>query len=531
MRKKFVNLGMAAVLAANLFFSGGQALAGGYCQLLQPPSEGMVLPPGVPALKDLLKKKSGPDEIVSALLDPVAPMTAEQLEGVYTHVLEFIASKYIEESKLAHLDEYRTKYAGKIKTRKDLDNAIEDLIGSMNDRWTWVVTPSEQIRQVLRFVAKQVNFGVGLRKSASGGYEIESVHYGTAAQYSGLREGDRIISVNGKEIAAMSKSDAEALFHGQIGALIKIKSVQDGKEVDASYALAAPLPNKPDAKVLENNLAYLKLPSFMSEEVFNKLVSQLIGMAQNTPGGLQGMVLDLRYNGGGQVDMAKHLIQLLLSQGVAIQEVSRDGRTVVETKTTYLPLGAFAKLKFSQEELAVLKDLQTLPLVILVNGSSASASEIVTGALMESRKNTTVLGEQTFGKFEQMYVFDLPNCAKVAVTAGKYTTPSGKWLQEAGITPDIIVHQPRGGKEDKQMEAAIKLLKDKTGLNPSNVVQMDPEAKPILGPAPVRPQEVVKKDWSEVISEHRVLIMQGGVAAALLSLLAAYLLLSRRKED
>lgn len=534
--RKFKTFGLAASFAASLFLStGGQALAAGnypYCQLLSPPREGQIVPPGVPNLKELLKKTANPDEIVAKMLDPVAPLSAEDLQNIYNEVFEFIQNKYINESKLEHLSQYKNKYDGKLKTRSDLDKAIADLIGSMNDRWTWVVSGSDQVSQMLRYLSKQTGFGISVRINAAGQHEIEHIDFGSAAQLSGFREGDIVLAVGGKTLKGMSKADADKLFAGQVGAALKITSIQDGKTVEKVYTVRESLPNEASAKLLENNIAYLKLPSFMSEKDFAKVVGSMLNLAAGVPGGLQGTVLDLRYNGGGRVDFASSLIQLLLTDGVVIQELSRDGREMSEVKKSLLPFdGAYSKLKFSPEELAVVKELQKLPLVILVNGSSASASEIVTGALMESRKNTTVIGERTFGKFQEMIVFDLPNCSKVAVTSARYTTPSGKWLQDAGINPDITVHQPRDSQEDAQMEAAIKLLKEKTGLNPANVVQMAPESKPILGPAPVRPTPEVDTDWTQLARENRTLMLQGGVGLALLSLLGLYLFLSRRRRD
>ena len=531
MRKFISSLLAATIMASSMFFSGGQAMAEApYCQLLDPSPDS----PGAAKLKELLKKTSNPDEIVAELLDPVAPMKPEDMEKIYGDVFKFILNKYIDAdgTKLKHLSAYEHKYDGKLATRKDLDAAIADLVGSMDDRWTWVTSASDKMEQILRYVSKQVSFGINLRKQPDGSFRIEHVTYGSTAQFSGLREDDTVIAVNDKPLAGMTKAEAEKLLAGPIGAQVKIKSLQDGKEVEASYSLKAPVPNDAGAKLLKNNLAYLKLPSFMDHKAFGELMNSMAGMAATTPGGLQGIILDLRYNGGGEVDMAKTLIRLLMSEGVVIQELSRDGRERVETKTTVLPLGAYDELTMGAEQVALLKSLQKLPLVILINGSSASASEITTGALMESRPNTVVLGERSFGKFTEMLVTDLPNCSRIAVTSGRYTTPSGKWLQDTGITPGIIVHQPRGSQEDAQMAAAIEYLETLTGMNPANVVQKAPDDKAYLGPVPVRPQpEAADTDYAQLARENRTLLMQIGTGVGLFGILGIYLLLSRRRKD
>lgn len=531
MRKFISSLLAATIMASSMFFSGGQAMAEApYCQLLDPQPDS----PGAAKLKELLKKTTNADEIVAQLLDPVAPMKPEDAEKIYREVFEFVLTKYIDidGTKLKHLAAYEHKYDGKLKTRKDLDAAIADLMGSMDDRWTYVNSASEKIDAILRAVSKQVSFGIALRKLPDGTFRIEHVSYGSTAQFSGLREDDTVLAINDKPLAGMTKAEAEKLLAGPIGASVKIKSVQDGKEVEASYSLKAPIPHDAGAKLLENNLAYLKLPSFMNPKEFNELMNAMAGMAATTPGGLQGIILDLRYNGGGSVDMAKTLIRLLMSEGIVIQEISRDGRERIETKTTLLPLGTYDELKMGAEQVEMLKTLQKLPLVILVNGSSASASEIVTGALMESRPNTVVIGERSFGKFTEMLMTELPNCSRIAVTSGRYTTPSGKWLQDAGIVPGIIVHQPRDTTDDAQMIAAVAHLKKLTGMNPANVVQQSPDDKAYLGPVPVRPQpEVADTDYAQLAREHRTLLMQVGTGVGLFGILGLYLLLSRRRKE
>lgn len=528
------NMMLATTMVASIAF-GGQAMADGpaYCKLLDPPPQAEPgKPEGPNPLKDLLKTTTNPNEVVGKLLDPVAPMPAEKLQDIYNHVFDTVASKYMDADKIERILPLQHKFDGKLNTRADLDKAVAELINSMDDRWTWVTSAADKMQGVMNFLSKQTSFGINVRKQKDGNYFVEHLTFSSGAQMSGFREGDTIISVNDKEIAGLSKAEADKLFIGPIGSTIKIKSIQDGKTVEASYQIKQPFASEAEAKLLEHNIAYVKLPNFMKDDDFQGTVDALTGMAAKTPGGIQGMVLDLRYNGGGRVDWAKGLIKILLSQGIAINEISRDGEFELTTTTKVLPLGAYGTLKYNEQQLAVLKDLKSLPLVILVNGSSASASEIVTGALKESRPNTTVIGEQSFGKFEEMLVMSLPDCSQVAVTSGRYTTPSGKWLHNAGITPDIIVHQPRDSQEDAQMAAAMDLLAKKTGLNPANIVSMPPSEQPQFGPAPDRAMpEVPASDWKQTVAEYRVQIMQGGVFVVLMGFLGLFIVLSRRKKE
>ncbi|MBX9685670.1 MAG: hypothetical protein K2X27_03145 [Candidatus Obscuribacterales bacterium] len=518
------SLSLAAALASGLFLVGGTAWADGsrQCQLLTTPN---------PALFSLLKAKKSPSEIVTQLLDPVAPLSSEDMQKIYEQVFEFIAASYIDESKLVRLEPYKHKYDSKLNSRDDLDRALADLIGSMDDRWTWVISAQDQVFQIVQMISKQVSFGLALRLEKDGSFSVEHISFGSGAQLSGFREGDTVIAIDDKPLLGMSKPAAEKLMSGSLGKNIKIKSIQDGKTVEGSYQLKAPVENAPDAKILENNYAYLKLPNFTDHKAFEAVVGAMAGMANGVPGGLSGMVLDLRYNGGGEVNLAKTLISLLTPEGIAITESMREGRMRVDSSTTVLPVGEFAKLKFDDEELAALRELQKLPLVILVNGSSASAAEIVTGALKESRPHTTVIGEQTFGKFVEMSVIELPNCSKVAVTSGRYTTPSGKWLQHVGITPDITIHQPRDSQDDAQMAAALSLLKKQSENSPAQIAQSAPENQPMLGTLPEREKPSLKSGWQIFLSNNYSLLIKGAVGLVLLSFFALYLFVSRKRKD
>jgi carboxyl-terminal processing protease len=333
-----------------------------------------------------------------------------------------------------------------------------------------------------------------------------------------------------KELKGMSKEDAESLLQGPEGNSIVVVSLQDGKRVEQTYMLRIPEPDMAAAKVIDKDIGYIKLPTFMSKELFVKLFDKGMNLDVQTPGGLQGVVLDLRNNGGGLVSLAKELISFFLRDGVAIHEKKRTSNRLEDITTSMLP-PEFSNADFSGPQLTIFKDLQTVPLVILINGSSASASEIVTGALKEARKNTIVIGKRSFGKGVEMSVIQLANCARVAVTSAQYTTPSGQWLHNVGIKPDIEVSQPRDLHEDAQLVMAVKVLHERAAANPSNVVQMtDKEVNPVLGPVPERTEPRTDIDWKQIAHEHRVeaQMLVFGLISALV--LLAFLLVRRRKR-
>jgi carboxyl-terminal processing protease len=331
----------------------------------------------------------------------------------------------------------------------------------------------------------------------------------------------------------MSKDDAEKLLKGADNAQIRITSVQDGVQVENTYTLHSPPDdaNAANVDVIFNNIGYIKLPSFMDVKGFNALVNKLVEKNLKTPGGLQGLILDLRYNGGGLVPMAKALIRALVERGVILNERSRDNGFVVDSKTSIPPLSPIELAKLPAQVVPTLELLKQLPMVVLINGSSASASEIVTGTLQEVRPNTTVVGERSFGKGVEMAVRPMPTCGELAVTAKGYTTPSGKWLHNVGITPDVVVHQPRGSTEDAQLGYAVKLLQDKTRTNGANVATLPPGDKTILGTPAPRPLEEVKVvTWQDRVLQYRSEITRGAVGLLLAGILGGFVWLTRRRK-
>ncbi|RTL41873.1 MAG: hypothetical protein EKK48_13225 [Candidatus Melainabacteria bacterium] len=544
---------LGAMVLTGMSISGGQVLAMDspfpYCKLLSLDPSALVAAPAVtgpqsavdnsprpPTIFELLKQTTDAKAIVNQILTQAAPLKPEELESMYDSVFQLISRDYIEPSRLtAWAATYKTKYKGKINSWGDLNSAIADMTSAVGDRWTYYKDPAAILAAQISVAEKSVYFGVALRLDTDGSYEVEAIQPGSTAQSVGIREGDGIISVNGTLLKGLSKQDAEKLLKGADNAQLRIVSLQDGVQVENTYTLHSPPDdaNQAKADLVSNNIAYIKLPSFMDVQGFNKLIQILVGMNVKTPGGLQGIVLDLRYNGGGLVPMAKVLIRALVERGVILNERSRDEQGfVVDSKTSIPPLSDIEKAKLPAELLPTLDALKHLPMVVLINGSSASASEIVSGTLQEVRPDTTLVGERSFGKGVEMAVRPLPTCGELAITAAAYTTPSGKWLHNVGVVPDVVVHQPRGSSDDAQLAYAIKLLVDKTRTNGANVAVLPPGDTSILGTPAPRPLEVVKVvTWQDRVLQYRSEITRGAVGLLLLSILGGFVWLTRRSKS
>jgi C-terminal peptidase prc len=474
----------------------------------------------IPSIVDLMKDTTDAKVIVSKILDAAAPATPDEFDKMYADMFNEISKVYIEPSDLikAGLPAYKTKYNGKMKTWGDYTEALKDLFHQIGNRWTYIHDPSEMLAQQIAHSQSQVDFGAHLHLRDDGQFEIEFMEPGTSAQLNGFREGDLIISVNGKSLKGLNKDEAEKLLERSEGDQIRITSIQDGNQVEGQYTLhqAPDTANAPKAELVHNNLAYIKLPSFMAPKTFGQLMSALVGMEVTTPGGLQGMVLDLRYNGGGMVVLAKQLIQLLQLDGVVLHEKHRNGREIIDETTSVIPEPEIMAVGENPAQLLAKEYLKKIPLVILINGSSASAAEIVTGSLHEARPNTVVMGKRSFGKFTEMSVVPTPNCGQAAIMSAMYTTPKGHWLHGLGITPDIVVNQPRDSKDDAQMAAAVQWLVDKTANNSANVVTMSAGDAKILGKVVDKPLEPKVSTFRQWVAANADQIKLGGMALALL---------------
>lgn len=544
---------LSTLMVAGMAINGGPVLAMDspfpYCKLLSlDPSALLTAPkapvtgptgaadaaPGVPTIFDLLKQTTDAKAIVNQILTQAAPKTPAELEEMYNAMFEIIKGDYIEPARLtAWATTYQTKYKGKLNSWADLNAAVADMTAAVGDRWTSYKDPATLLAAQISTAEKSVYFGAALRLLDDGSFVVEFILPGSTAQSVGIREGDPIVSVNGTTLKGMPKEEAEKLLKGADNGQLRIVSVQDGVQVENTYTLHMPAEDANAAKVdvIANNIGYIKLPTFMDVKGFNQLVSMLVEKNMKTPGGLQGVVLDLRYNGGGLVPMAKVLIRLLLDRGVILNERHRVDGFIVDSKTSIPVLSDMEKAALPAEVLPTLAALKQLPLVILINGSSASASEIVTGTLQEVRPNKLVVGERSFGKGVEMTVRPMPTCGELAVTSAAYTTPGGKWLHNVGIEPDVVVHQPRGAVDDAQLAYGVQWLLDKTRTNGANVAQLPPGDQTILGTPAPRPLEVVKVvTWQDRIMQYREPIKRGAVGLLLLSILGGYVWLTRRRK-
>jgi carboxyl-terminal processing protease len=276
---------------------------------------------------------------------------------------------------------------------------------------------------------------------------IESVLPGTPASGAGLQSGDIIVQIDAQDATQMSTVDAAKLLRGDVGTTVTIKvwRQQDNKyhtvtmkreQISVPSATGEILPGYPE-------IAYIQVTTFNQASTLPQLSQAFASLDQK---GYRALVLDLRDNPGGDLQTAVEVAGYFVPPGPVVRIVNRSGTEDV--------------LRSSRTQ----KYLQ-VPLVVLVNGGSASASEIVAGAIKDTGSGT-LIGTRTFGKGVVQTVFNLGGQVGVKLTTDKYLTPKGIDINKKGIDPDIVVNQPAGSKSDLQLAKAVQVLLEKIGQAP-----------------------------------------------------------------
>ncbi|HYL33304.1 MAG TPA: S41 family peptidase [Stellaceae bacterium] len=263
----------------------------------------------------------------------------------------------------------------------------------------------------------------------------------TPAARAGLKPGDIFLKIDGKLTDGMDLKEAVDLLRGPVGTPVRVTIVRAGvRPFDVTLVRAEIHVVSVKSQLEPNNIGYIRI-SLFSEKTNDELLKAIDTLKQKSGGHLNGMVLDLRNDPGG-----------LLDQAVAVAGDFLDGGTVVSTRGRDSDDNQVFTASSSGDH------IRGVPMVVLINGASASASEIVAGALKE-RQRAQILGTRSFGKGSVQTIIPLDGRGAIRLTTALYYTPSGNSIQDRGITPDFVVLPPRSQREpqaDVVHEADLK---------------------------------------------------------------------------
>lgn len=333
------------------------------------------------------------------------------------------------------IEELEGRYYKAVYAEKLGQAGVRGVLKSLDDPYTVYLSPEETMAFEEKESGEYSGIGASLQKSAKG-VVITSVFPGSPAAAAGLKPGDTIVSVDGSSTKDVAIETIIAGIKGKEGTQVRLEiKPKNGPPKQLSVTrrpIQIPETRKSMEKAGGKKVGYVQLYEFGGYAA-RDVRRDIEGLARK---GAQSFILDLRYNGGG-----------LLSQAVDVTGVFQTG-LVTSTKGLHSPL----------EELKANGPAATgKTLVLLVNGYSASASEIVTGALKD-RGRAEVIGTRTFGKGLVQSIVPLGNNASLKLTTAVYYTPNGTNINEKGITPDIVVTEKPKTKKDEQLQAALRYL-------------------------------------------------------------------------
>jgi carboxyl-terminal processing protease len=339
------------------------------------------------------------------------------------------------------LEKINKEYVDEIDQSEGMDSAINGLLQSLDPYSSYM---SPEIFQEMQTETSGEFGGLGIEVSMEAGVvKVITPLDDTPASRAGLKAGDYIVKINDVQVQGKTLSEAVEIMRGPVGSDIEITVRRRGVKKALQFTLTREIIEIQSVKsdLLDNNIGYLRLTSFNenSAQQIKKRINELDKDKKT-----KAFILDLRNNPGG-----------LLSQAIKITDYFLDNGEIVSTKSR--------KASENRKWFARDGDLTDgKPLVVLINYGSASASEIVAGALKD-HKRAIILGENSYGKGSVQSIIPLRNDGAIRLTIAKYYLPSGTSISEVGVTPDIEISED--GDEfkiktetDNQLNYAIKLL-------------------------------------------------------------------------
>lgn len=323
--------------------------------------------------------------------------------------------------------------------KKPDDKKLEDatykgLFSGLDDVYSAYYT-ADEMKQLLEVATGKyvgIGFVVGADK-ASGYIRVESVMDNSPAKGSGVKKGDLVVAVNGKKYSYREMDLAVKNIRGHENTSVKITFLRDGKKLDKTITRKEIKIVSLESKMLENKIGYINIKSFEEDTAkdFRAALTKLEGQ------GMKALILDVRDDGGGLLTVVEDICDRILGKAVIVYTKDRQGHKQY--------------LKSSDKEKV------DKPIVVLTNGNSASASEILTGAILDNKVGISI-GETTYGKGLVQGMLQLGDGSGYKLTTAQYFTPSGNFIDKKGIKPTIEVKDRK-----QQLAKAVEYLNEKIG--------------------------------------------------------------------
>ena len=365
-------------------------------------------------------------------------------QALYDDVWKLINTRYLDQNKNGQdWRIWRHRYDAQLETEADAYVAIETMIASLGDRFTRFLDPDEFAEEGRSIKASLFGIGIqiGLREEK---LLVIAPIEDTPADRAGLKPNDEILEIDGKSTQGMSIKDAADNIRGKKGTKVNLLIKRKG-EANKIYPitrdeikLKSVSTKHPFELQLPESVAYIKLSSFLSSKAARELLDALEENRDK-----KGYIIDLRSNPGGLLSNAIAIANFFLEEGGIVSTVDRD---------------SYKEVRRSDSDVVTKK-----PVVLLIDEGSASASEILSGALKDNHR-ATLVGRRSFGKGLVQEINQLPGGAGINITTQKYLTPNDTDIHKKGIEPDYVIKITKGdveSKEDPQLAKALEVLTKK----------------------------------------------------------------------
>jgi len=367
--------------------------------------------------------------------------SADDLESklnIYLQVLDSVKNDYVEKN----LDNTKLMYG-----------SIRGLLDSLDDPYTRFLEPSSYKEMKIRLSGSYSGIGIYIGIKDKQLIVISPIK-DTPAWKEGLKPRDKIVAIDGKLTKDMALDEAVSLIRGPRGSIVTVSILRGAAKEPKDYQIPREkiVIKSVESEILEGNVGYIKLNTFENQNAAEEMEKALNYMESKK---VRGIVLDVRNNGGGLLQNAIEIGSMFIKDGVIVYTIDREGKKETISSTGNL--------------------IWDRPVVMLINESSASASEILAGALHDNNK-AKLVGTKSFGKASVQNVKQLEDGSAILITIAKYLTPNGTDITKKGIEPDYVVEIPTAEAEasieaeektadvqkDLQLKKAVEILKELT---------------------------------------------------------------------
>ncbi len=327
----------------------------------------------------------------------------------------------------------KTDYVEIVDDKTLLENAIRGMLSGLDPHSTYL--NSDEYKE-LKIGTTGKFGGLGIQVGMEDGFvKVISPIDDTPAFRAGLQSGDLIIRLDGKSVKGMTLNDAVKVMRGDPGTDIKLTVIREGADRPLPFTVTRDIISVQSVKsrILEPGYGYIRISNFQSKTA-RDLVNELSNLKKENKSELKGLVLDLRNNPGGVLSAAADVSDAFINEGKLVYTQGRIANSDFE---------------FNAKPGDIMNGS---PVVVLINGGSASASEIVAGALQDHHR-AVIMGSKSFGKGSVQTIQELRSGGAVKITTARYFTPKGRSIQGEGITPDILLdrYDIKDSKTDKSL--------------------------------------------------------------------------------